>query len=489
MKKTHRFFSVFHPRALGLLILLLLVCDRVAAASAPPNIIVIVTDDLGYADLGVQGAVEDIRTPNLDAMAKEGIRCTSGYVTAPQCSPSRAGLLTGRYQQRLGIDQIPDMPLPLKAVTIAERLRPAGYTSAMIGKWHLEPNEVTRKWMQENGIEKLAPKDTLPFFPGAQGFDFYYKGELKRYYANYSLDGTPREPGWVNQPRFRVDVQTDAALAFIDQHHKGPFFVYLNYFAPHTPLEVPPAYLKPEWKNLPLRRQAALSMIAAVDHGVGRLGERLSALGLDKNTLIFFTSDNGAPLHGFRDSPINTDAGGWDGSLNTPLNGEKGMLAEGGIRVPFLMQWKGKLPAGMTYQAPVSTLDIAATANAAAGLPADPQLDGINLLPLLEAGAKPAERTLFWRFMSQTAAREGDWKYLRVGYGHEFLFNLQDDPSEKNNLAASQPAELDRLRAQALAWTQELTPPGFPTRPPNPQEAIWFPQYFGVKIDGPPSKK
>jgi arylsulfatase A-like enzyme len=210
-------------------------------------------------------------------MAKEGIRCTSGYVTAPQCSPSRAGLLTGRYQQRLGIDQIPDMPLPLKAVTIAERLRPAGYTSAMIGKWHLEPNEVTRKWMQENGIEKLAPKDTLPFFPGAQGFDFYYKGELNRYYANYLLDGTPREPGWVNQPRFRVDVQTDAALAFIDQHHKEPFFVYLNYFAPHTPLEVPPAYLKPEWKNLPLRRQAALSMIAAVDHGVGRLGERLSA--------------------------------------------------------------------------------------------------------------------------------------------------------------------------------------------------------------------
>ena len=148
-----------------------------AAASAPPNIIVIVTDDLGYADLGVQGAVEDIRTPNLDAMAKEGIRCTSGYVTAPQCSPSRAGLLTGRYQQRLGIDQIPDMPLPLNAVTIAERLRPAGYTSAMIGKWHLEPNEVTRKWMQENGIEKLAPKDVLPFFPAAQGFDFYYKGE------------------------------------------------------------------------------------------------------------------------------------------------------------------------------------------------------------------------------------------------------------------------------------------------------------------------
>jgi uncharacterized sulfatase len=143
----------------------------------------------------------------------------------------------------------------------------------------------------------------------------------------------------------------------------------------------------------------------------------------------------------------------------------------------------------MTYQAPVFTLDIAATANAAAGLPADPQLDGINLLPLLQAGAKPAERTLFWRFMSQTAAREGDWKYLRVGDGHEFLFNLQDDPSEKNNLAASQPAELDRLRAQALAWTQELTPPGFPTRRPNPQEAIWFPQYFGVKIDGPPSKK
>jgi len=369
MKKTHRFSSVFHPRALGLFILLFFVCDRVAVASAPPNIIVIVTDDLGYADLGVQGAVEDIRTPNLDALAKEGIRCTSGYVTAPQCSPSRAGLLTGRYQQRLGIDQIPDMPLPLKAVTIAERLRPAGYTSAMIGKWHLEPNEVTRKWMQENGIEKLAPKDTLPFFPGAQGFDFYYKGELKRYYANYSLDGTPREPGWINQSRFRVDVQTDAALAFIDQHHKGPFFVYLNYFAPHTPLEVPPAYLKPEWNNLPLRRQAALSMIAAVDHGVGRLGERLSALGLDKNTLIFFTSDNGAPLHGFRDSPLNTDPGGWDGSLNTPLNGEKGMLAEGGIRVPFLMQWKGRLPAGMTYQAPVSTLDIAATANAAAGLP------------------------------------------------------------------------------------------------------------------------
>ena len=459
-----------------------------AASAQRPNLIVILTDDLGYADLGVQNQARDVLSPHLDRFAAEGVRFTSGYITAPQCSPSRAGLITGRYQQRLGIDTIPDMPLPLDAVTIAERLKPAGYISGQVGKWHLEPNALCLNWASSHLPDqkpKAVKRVVIPeaqrqrFMPKAHGFDDYFTGEINQYFANFDLAGTTVSPAWRKDNRFRVDVQTDAALAFLQRNHTQPFFLYLNYFAPHTPLELPPAYAVQFPTDLPLRRRAALALIAGIDHGVGRILAALKAYGIDQNTLIFFTSDNGAPLHARRDSPLDTDMGGWDGSLNTPLVGEKGMLSEGGIRVPLLARWPGRLPAGHVYDHPVSSLDFAATANALAGLPRDPQLDGVDLIPhLTGANFSAPHAALFWRFWSQAAIREGRWKLLHKVGEPDRLFDLASDEHERLDLAAAYPARVAELRRQLVAWTDHLKPRGLPDDKGNSQERVWYRDYF-----------
>jgi arylsulfatase A-like enzyme len=459
-----------------------------APTPARPNIIVILTDDLGYADLGVQGRERDVRTPHLDRLAAEGVRCTAGYVTAPQCSPSRAGLLTGRYQQRFGIDTIPDMPLPLAAVTIPERLKAAGYTSGHVGKWHLEPNALSAKWAAQNlpgrkskagGRVTIPEEHRLRFMPKAQGFDEHFCGEIGRYHANFDLTGATIAPRWVEDRRFRVDVQTEAALAFLQRNRAGPFFLHLCYYAPHTPLELPPAYAPQFPADLPLRRRAALAMLAGVDRGVGRILSALKEYGVDDRTLIFFTSDNGAPVHGRRDSPLDRDMGGWDGSLNTPWVGEKGMLAEGGIRVPFLVRWPGGLPAGKVYAHPVSTLDIAATANALAGLPPDAQLDGVNLLPFLGGqDPKPPHARLYWRFWSQAAIREGRWKLLHQAGEPDRLFDLESDRHERRDLAAATPDVAAALRRNLEAWADRMQPRGLPADRRNKQERGWYQEYF-----------
>ncbi len=475
---------------------LLLACQialltRAPATTAParPNLIVILTDDLGYADLGAQGHERDVRTPHLDRFAAEGVRFSAGYITAPQCSPSRAGLITGRYQQRIGIDSIPDLPLPLEAVTIAERLKPAGYTSGQIGKWHLEPNALCLKWaathLPNPKPDPAAKRVVIPeaqrqrFMPAAQGFDEYFTGEMNRYFANFDLAGATVAPAWRNDDRFRVDVQTDAALAFLRRNHAKPFFLYLNYFAPHTPLELPPAYAAQFPADLPLRRRAALAMIAGIDHGVGRILAALKSHGIDENTLVFFTSDNGAPIHARRDSPLDADMGGWDGSLNTPLVGEKGMLAEGGIRVPMLARWPGRIPAGQVYDHPVSSLDFAATANALAGLPLDPQLDGVDLLPhLTGANVAAPHAALYWRFWSQAAIREGRWKLLHKAGEPDRLFDLGTDEPERRDLASAQPERVASLRRKLAAWTETLQPAGLPTDTLNREERVWYRAYF-----------
>ena len=472
----------------------LLLALLAAPLAAKPNIIVILTDDLGYADLACQGQEKDLFTPNLDRFAAQGIRCTAGYTTAPQCSPARAGLLTGRYQQRIGIDTIPDMPLGTEEVLIPEMLKPAGYNSGMVGKWHLEPNPTCKAWIAKNlpnapkgpkGMVAIPNKMRLAFFPQAQGFDRYFTGEMGSYHTNFTLSGEARPPGPLTAKGFRIDLQTDAALAFIRGHHQAPFFLYLPYFAPHTPLENPPKYAARFTGKMPVRRRAALSMIAGIDHGVGRILDTLAELGIDDNTLLVFTSDNGAPVHGRRDSPLDTDPGGWDGSLNTPWVGEKGMLAEGGIRVPFLVRWKGKLPAGKVSDYPVSSLDLAATARAAAGLSADPRLDGIDLVPALTA-ASPPKRTLHWRFWNQIAIRDGRWKYLKAGGGPDMLFDLESPDHEKKNLAAAHPEILAKLRARSDAWAATLQPAGPPQGKPVGQEVHWYQEYFQVRLD--PSK-
>ena len=433
-------------------LLTLLLASLAAHAADKPNIILIYSDDHGWADLGIQGSDQDIRTPHLDAMARDGVRFTRGYVSAPQCVPSRAGVLTGRYQQRFGVEDNNKGPLPLNELTIAERLKAAGYVTGQVGKWHLD-------LVGGKKGDKLL-RSSKEFMPHAQGFDEYFRGELRQYLASHDLQGKPyaEAPHLVADNRFRVVVQTEAALSFLDRRAakpEQPFFLYLAYYAPHVPLESPEPWFSKTPSHLPKERRQALAMMAAMDEGIGQLRAKLKATGQDQNTLIFFIGDNGAPL-----------GKAWDGSLNTPLIGQKGMLAEGGIRTPFLATWPARLPAGKAYDQPVSSLDVAATALAAAGLPKALELDGTDLAPFAagqNTGA-PHER-LFWRWGSQAAVLEHPWKLVRLGDREEILFDvtLPDGENLAKNQAKARPEIVARLRAALKAWSDTLTPPGLPT--------------------------
>ena len=433
-------------------LLTLLLASLAAHAADKPNIILIYSDDHGWADLGIQGSDQDIRTPHLDAMARDGVRFARGYVTAPQCVPSRAGVLTGRYQQRFGVEDNNKGPLPLAELTIAERLKAAGYVTGQVGKWHLD-------LVGGKKGDKLL-RSSKEFMPHAQGFDEYFRGELRQYLASHDLSGKPfaDAPHLVADNRFRVVVQTEAALSFLDRRAakpEQPFFLYLAYYAPHVPLESPEPWFSKTPAHLPKERRQALAMMAAMDEGIGQLRAKLKATGQDQNTLIVFIGDNGAPL-----------GKAWDGSLNTPLIGQKGMLSEGGIRTPFVATWPARLPAGKVYDQPVSSLDVAATAVAAAGLPKAPELDGTDLAPFAagqNTGA-PHER-LFWRWGSQAAVLEHPWKLVRLGDREEMLFDVTQPDGENlaKNQAKARPEIVARLRTALKVWSDTLTPPGLPT--------------------------
>ena len=432
-------------------LLAFLLASVAAQAADKPNIILIYSDDHGWADLGIQGSDQDIRTPHLDAMARDGVRFTRGYVTAPQCVPSRAGVLTGRYQQRFGVEDNNKGPLPLEQLTIAERLKAAGYVTGQVGKWHLD--------LAGGKKGEKALRVSKEHMPHAQGFDEYFRGELRQFYASHDLKGAPfaDAPHLLADNRFRVVVQTEAALSFLDRRAAQPaqpFFLYLAYYAPHVPLESPEPWFSKTPAHLPKERRQALAMIAAMDEGIGRLRAKLKATGQDQNTLIVFIGDNGAPL-----------GKAWDGSLNTPLVGQKGMLSEGGIRTPFVATWPARLPAGKAYDQPVSSLDVAATAVAAAGLPKAPELDGTDLAPFAtgQNGAAPHER-LFWRWGSQAAVLEHPWKLVRLGDREEMLFDVTtaDGENVAKNHAKARPEIVARLRSALKAWSDTLTPPGLP---------------------------
>ena len=430
----------------------LLLASFAVHAADKPNIILIYSDDHGWADLAVQGSDQDIRTPHLDAMARDGVRFTRGYVSAPQCVPSRAGVLTGRYQQRFGVEDNNKGPLPLTELTIAERLKAAGYVTGQVGKWHLD---LVGGKKGEKGLR--VAKEHMPH---AQGFDEYFRGELRQFYASHDLSGKPfaDAPHLVADNRFRVVVQTEAALSFLDRRAAQPtqpFFLYLAYYAPHVPLESPEPWFSKTPAHLPKERRQALAMMAAMDEGIGQLRAKLKATGQDQNTLIVFIGDNGAPL-----------GKAWDGSLNTPLIGQKGMLSEGGIRTPFLATWPARLPSGKVYDQPVSSLDVAATAVAAAGLPKAPELDGTDLAPFVtgQNSAAPHER-LFWRWGSQAAVLEHPWKLVRLGDREEMLFDVTTADGENlaKNQAKARPEIVARLRTALKAWSDTLSPPGLPT--------------------------
>jgi arylsulfatase A-like enzyme len=457
------------------------------SAAEKPNIIVIFTDDHGYADLSCMGIEKDVKTPHIDHMAAEGVRFTDGYVTAPQCCPSRAGLLTGRDQNRFGHLSNGFGPLPLTEITIADRLGKAGYTTGMVGKWHLEPNHNDTGFIKTHNIDdpwKIPPALALKYHPHSRGFHESFFGSLNRYSATYDLDGNRfAQPKSINTKGDRIDRQSDAAMKFIDLHHDKPFFLYLAYFAPHVPLASSKKYLDRFPGEMPERRRYALAMLSAVDEGVGRVMKKLQEYKIDQNTLIFFIGDNGAPLKlTMADDPIQLDGAYWNGSKNTPLNGEKGMLAEGGIRVPYLMRWNGKIPAGQIIRTPVTSLDVAATSAAAAGIERPENFDGLNLLPMLATGSPLADRALTWRFWRQSAIRKGNWKLLKFSDRASYLFDLSNDPGEKTNLLDRNPDIAKQLETQLADWNSKLVG----SDPGSPQEYAFYHRYFNLQMPDKP---
>jgi uncharacterized sulfatase len=445
-----------------------------AAATAPakPNIIVFYTDDHGFADLGIQGSVKDIKTPNIDALARSGVLAKHGYSTAPQCVPSRAGLMVGKFQGRFNVDHNGEALDGFnKETTIATRLQKAGYITAHFGKWHLGPTEA------------------IP----SHGFKHSFSQNAQRpFSSNITLDGQDRPMSDLPPTHYHVDACSRAAASIIERYKDQPFFLYIAYRAPHTPLDAPKVYTARFPGEMPERRRQALGMISAVDDGVGLITDALKKNGLTERTLIFLIGDNGAPLKIHKtDSPLKGDPGGWDGSLNDPLNGEKGMLAEGGMRTPFVVAWPGTIPGGQTYKHPVSALDVAATAAGIAGIETKPgDLDGVNLVPHLKGEIKtPPHDALYWRWMAQSAIREGNWKLLRGG-AREYLYDLGSDLEEKNNLAAKHPDIAARLRTKLTAWCAELNPPGLALGPMAPAWNAYFDHYLESKtVTSPPEKK
>ena len=441
-------------RTVALTSALLLTALLTASAADRPNIIVILADDLGYADIGAHGA-GDIHTPNIDRLAASGVLCTDGYVTHPFCSPTRAALVTGRYQQRFGNECNPQYdPLnPFLGLrrgerTIADRLKAAGYVCGVIGKWHLGA--------------------ASPFHPLRRGFDYffgflggghdYFRVDLRRplgggYFLPLEENGRP-----LTLDGYLTDVLSDAAVRFIERHAERPYFLYVAYNAPHTPLQAPQAYIRRYASIADPKRRVYAAMVTAMDAGIGRILEALERTHQLERTLVFFLSDNGG-------IPRTS------GSSNGPLRGTKGMLYEGGIRVPFLVSWPERLPKGRRYAEPVSSLDIAATAAAVAGLDAKAAagLEGINLVPYLSGERQePPQRALFWRADGGTrwAVRKGRWKLVKPAANEAVeLYDLQEDIAEANDLAKQKPEVVDRLRALYQAWNKHNIPPRFP----NPQ--------------------
>jgi arylsulfatase A-like enzyme len=418
------------------------------AAEPKPNILVILADDLGYGDIGVHGG-KDVRTPNIDSLAASGVRCSSGYVSAPMCAPSRAGFVTGRYQTRFGFEHNPRvgdetrLGLPLDQRTLADYLCGGGYATGLVGKWHLGFNTA--------------------FLPQVRGFEDYFGFLVAMHNYLLRAEGRPQfEAAYARNMIYRgrelqkingyiTDLFTDEALAFLKGHTDKPWFLYLAYNAVHTPLEV----LKKYGDRVPASitdpdRRGYLSLLIGLDDSVGRITTHLRQTGLDKNTLVFFFSDNG----GAGRKPFLS----YNTGNNAPLRGDKGQLLEGGIRVPFFVSWPGRLPAGKTYAQPVISLDIAATALAAAGIPAPAALDGVNLLPFLtgQQSGSPHD-VLCWRLGPQKAVLKGNWKLedwrdftTKTQSGWQ-LYDLAQDIGETNNVAARHPEVVAEL---TKAWEQ-----------------------------------
>lgn len=432
------------------------VCAAIALFPAPasaqkgnnqrPNIVLIITDDVGYGDLGSYGA-PDVKTPNIDRLARDGVRLTDFYANGATCTPTRTGLISGRYQQRFGLEQ----PLGVRGKEDWERglsptgwslpqlLKNNGYATALIGKWHLG-------WKSE-------------FSPSAHGFDYFFgfKSGYVDYYQHTSGDAPLKVDLFENDrpvevPGYMTDLITERSVRFIEQNAGRPFFIDVSYNAAHWPYQRPddPSTARDDARHLgpfdePTNTRADyVAMLERADQGIGQILDALDKSGLRKNTIVIFTNDNG---------------GEWL-SRNTPLFHHKGSVWEGGIRVPAIIRWSGRIPAGSVSSQVGITMDLTASILAATGTPVPPEarLEGINLLPVLEGRATENARTLFWRVVgarTQQAVRSGEWKLLLDG-GRAMLFNLGRDIGERNNLIGQRLDIARRLRPLLAAWQEDV---------------------------------
>jgi arylsulfatase A-like enzyme len=427
----------------SLSLLILWSASALAADGRKPNILVILSDDVGWGEYGFQGG-KDIPTPNIDSIARNGVRFPQGYVSGPYCSPTRAGLMTGRYQTRFGheFNSVPvTLGLPLTETTFADRFHALGYATCAIGKWHLG----------------LKPE----YRPMKRGYDEFF-GTLANtpyYHPTHFVDSriSSDEREVPDNAFYTTEAYAERAVDWLEKHKNGPWYLYLPFNAQHGPLQAPQKYLD-RFPNIPEgQRRTFAGVMSALDDAVGRVLAKVREMGQEEQTLIVFTSDNGGP------TPSTT-------SGNGPLHGFKAQTWEGGVRVPFCMQWKGKIPAGQTFDHPMIQLDVLPTALAAAGVATDPswKLDGVNLLPYLTGEKSGApHQTLYWRFGQQWAIRHGDWKLVvaRTGSGKPELYNLAQDIGEQSNLAAGNPEKVRELQALWDRWNAEQAPPLVPDAP------------------------
>ena len=434
-----------HCRCLPVIIAVLMLARSASATDAArPNILLIVGDDMGYADVGFHGC-RDIPTPGLDTLAKSGVIFTQGYVSGPYCSPTRAGLLTGRYQQRFGHEFNPAgtaAGLPVTETTIADRLKAAGYATGLVGKWHLG---------SDNSMH-----------PQQRGFDEFF-GFLGGAHSYFNATGILRG----TEPVQKLDYATDAfgleATDFIQRNQGRPWFLYLAFNAVHTPMDATDDRLEKFSQVTDKQRRTYNAMMLAMDEAIDAVMKKLAETGEDQNTLVMFISDNGGPS--MPGVTVN-------GAVNSPLRGSKRTTLEGGIRVPFLVSWPGRVRPGR-FEKPVIQLDLAATAIAAAGLELDPQIEGVSLTPFLDGTrSDDPHNAVYWRFGKQMAVRSGDFKLVRYDSNADTLtgksnqpvtaaklYNLAADIGETQDLAAAMPEKVQELQGLWDAWNKNNVAP------------------------------
>lgn len=431
------------------------------SAREKPNLVLIVADDLGYGDVGCYGS-RTIPTPNIDALAAAGVRFTEAYVASPVCSPSRAAFLTGRYPQRFGHefnggplarDIAQRVGLPGSETTMAEILQQAGYATGLVGKWHLgvspEYHPLRRGFQEFFGFLFGGPyiDGRTPGVTNVRTF------EEKQTLVRDPRDRILRNDAPVEENGYLTDAFTREAVAFIERHQGGPFFLDLAYKTPHTPLQVTKTYLDRIPAGGDEAHRVYAAMVVAMDDGVGRVLDALRRTNLEKDTLVLFLSDNGCATY--------TNA-----CSNAPLRAGKYSLFEGGIRVPFVMRWPGKVPAGLQYREAISSLDILPTFAAAgrAVLPSDRSLDGRDLLPYLVGASRDAPHdALYWRIGSNLAVRRGRWKLIKAGDRIQWLFDVSADVGESRNVADQHPDVVKDLSSQLAAWNAQMVPPRWPS--------------------------